>query len=79
MGKYKIIGIKEPGHINVRVDGRFRDIELHTASDEILGKLYAEKCPYVELTPDEFLKQNPDAQKIDIRPIKPVKKRSTEA
>lgn len=73
MGKFKIIGIQEPGRINAKVDGRFTDVELFKASDEVLEKLYQDKCPYIELSPKEFLKRNPDVHKIDIKPIK-VKK-----
>jgi hypothetical protein len=74
MSKFRIIGILEPGRINAKIDGRFTDITLHGASDEILAKLYASECPYVELTPEEFLTRNPTAKKIDIRPINVKKK-----
>jgi hypothetical protein len=69
MGKFNIIGIKEPGRINVKLNGRFQDVELYRTSDEILQKLYDDKCPYIQLSPEEFLKRNPDLEKIDIKPL----------
>jgi hypothetical protein len=69
MAKFIIRGIAQPGRINVKIDGRFRDIELHNVPDEILDKLYADKCPYVELSPEEFIKQ----QGLDTIKVKPLK------
>lgn len=70
MAKFRITGIKEPGHINVKIDGRFKDVDLYTATDETLGKLYADKCPYVQLSPEEFLERNPELKAINVKPIK---------
>lgn len=70
MSKFKIIGIAEPGRINAKIDGLFKDIDLHTAPDEILAKLYDDHCPYIELTPEEFLKRNPNIKEINVKPIK---------
>jgi hypothetical protein len=73
MAKFKITGIKEPGRINAKLDGKFRDIDLFEASEEILAKLYTDKCPYIELTPSEFLERNPTVKAISIKPIKITK------
>lgn len=76
MGMFNITGIEHPGIINVKVDGRFTDVPLYEASDDVLEKLYADGCPYVVLTPEEFMKRNPTLQNIEIKKID-IKKRST--
>jgi hypothetical protein len=78
MGMFKIKGIEHPGRINVKVDGRFKDVDLYEASDEVLEKLYADGCPYVVLTPEEFLKRNPTINNIEIKRID-IKKRAKSA
>lgn len=54
--KYIVKGIKEPGKVNVRLNGKFRTIELYTASQEVLEELYKDACPYVDLSPTEKFK-----------------------
>lgn len=76
MEMFNITGIMHPGRINVKVDGRFMDVELYKASDEVLGKLYADGCPYVVLTPEEFMKRNPTLNNIEIKKID-IKKPAT--
>jgi len=72
--KFNIRGIAEPGKINVKLDGRFTDVDLYSASDETLEKLYADGCPYVCLSPSEFMKRNPHLQSIDVKKINIEKK-----
>jgi hypothetical protein len=74
MGKFNIIGILQPGLINARVNGRFQDVELFNASEEVLEQLFQDKNPYVQLTPEEFMLRNPEAQDIKIEPIKVSRK-----
>lgn len=67
--KYIVQGIKAPGRINVNVDGRFQDIELHKAENTILEKLYNQQCPYVTLSPKELAKQTGKAE-IQVKSVK---------
>lgn len=69
MAKFNIIGIAEPGKVNVLLNGAFTDVELFSASDDDLEQLYNAGIPYVQLSPNEFLKRNPDAAEIKIEPI----------
>lgn len=47
--KYSIVGIKPPGKVNVHLNGKFTDIDLHTAPDSVLKQLYADGNPHVIL------------------------------
>ena len=64
--KYRIVGISEPGLINVMVDGHCRDVKLFEADNKILDKLYKDGCPYVQLTPDGVLANNPGSPAIKV-------------
>ena len=70
MGRFIITGIKEPGRINIKIDGLFIDVELFSAPEEELEKLFNDGCQYIQLSPDEFLKRNPNLETIQVNPIK---------
>jgi hypothetical protein len=49
MDKYIVIGLQEPGKVNVFLNGNFRDICLFNASQNELADLYREGCPFVKI------------------------------
>jgi len=69
MAKFNIIGLVYPGLVNVKLNNGFRDVELFNASDEVLEQLFNDKCPYVMLSPEEFLLRNPEVSEIKIEPL----------
>jgi hypothetical protein len=75
MSKYIIIGIKQPGLINAKINGRFTNVELFNASDQVLEELYKAQCIYVQLAPDAFISDNPDLGKIKVKPVKISRKK----
>lgn len=75
MSKFIITGIQEPGRINAMVKGRFTDVELFKAPEDILEELYNSKCTYVQLAPRELVRRNPDLRNINVKPIKVSKKK----
>lgn len=48
--KYSIVGIQPPGHANVRLGGRFREVHLFELSQEQLAELHNDGCPNVILS-----------------------------
>lgn len=68
--KFRVVGIMEPGIINVFIRGRFSDVHLHTADDATLEILYKEGCPFIQMTPEGVLNEIPDAKNIVVAPIK---------
>ena len=48
--QYSIVGIQPPGHVNIRLGGRFREVKLFDLSQEQLAELHADGCPYVILS-----------------------------
>lgn len=47
---FTILNIDKPGLINARVFGKFRDVNLFEASDDVLFDLYKAKNPHVAIT-----------------------------
>ena len=68
--KYQVVGIANPGLVNVLIDGKFRDIKLYEADDIILAKLAANGCPFVQLMPQGILNGNCTLKEIKIIPLK---------
>lgn len=72
--KFRIVGIQEPGIVNVLLDGRFQDVHLHDADDATLEKLYKDECPYIQMTPEGVLATDPTLKKIETVLLKGKKK-----
>lgn len=63
--QYSIVGIQPPGHANVRLGGRFREVHLFELSQEQLAELHKDGCPHV------ILSEIPES-KSKVTPTKPV-------
>lgn len=72
--KYRVIGIMEPGRVNVYLHGRFQDVNLCEQSDEILKVLHDDGCPYIQKTPEAIIAESPQKPKIEVKPPKFKKK-----
>lgn len=54
---YAVVGIARPGRINVKFNGKFRDVNLFDMNQSQLQELYNNKCPYVKQLPDADLSE----------------------
>ena len=58
MNKYKPIGIKAPGKVNLFLRGTSKTVNLFDLSQDDLQWLYENHCPYVTKTPEAYLVNN---------------------
>lgn len=50
MKTYSVTGIQPPGRVNLRLGGRFQEVNLHDLSQQQLAELYAAGCEFVRVT-----------------------------
>jgi hypothetical protein len=66
---FERIGIKAPGRINLKLDGRFQTVALDDLSQDKLKQLYDNGCNYVGLTSEGRKKYFPDEKPITTKKI----------
>jgi hypothetical protein len=73
--KFRIIGIKEPGRVNVFLHERFQDVNLCELDEVSLAKLYEDGVPYIQKTPEAVLAADASKPKIDVKASSKIKKK----
>lgn len=66
MAKYEAFGLKHPGRINARLNGRFQELRIYELSETQLEQLYNDGCPYVRKTAETVA---PEAKKIEVKEL----------